>query len=89
MRVGSLKMTIFASFAHCVFRTFTYKATISRLVAFNDIEIDKRKITLNDYFALKFILGAASNGLPCSGFQTKLLGNFLICINLKSISDEG
>jgi len=30
MRVGSLKLTIFASFAHYIFRTFTYmyKATI-------------------------------------------------------------
>jgi len=32
-------------------------------------------MTLNDHFALKSVLGSASNGLVCSGFQTKLFGN--------------
>jgi len=32
-------------------------------------------MTLNGYFALKFVFGSAYNGLAYSGFQTKLFGN--------------
>jgi len=32
-------------------------------------------MTLHYYFALKYVLGSASNGLACSDFQTKLFGN--------------
>jgi len=31
-------------------------------------------MTLNGYFALKYVFGSASNDLAYSGFQTKLFG---------------
>ena len=33
------------------------------------------RMTLNGHFALKLCLGLVYNGMTCSGFQTKLLGN--------------
>ena len=32
-------------------------------------------MTLNGYFALKYVFNSAFNGLACSGFKTKLFGN--------------
>jgi len=37
-------------------------------------------MTFNDHFALKSVLVSASNGLACSGFQTKLFGNLQSCV---------
>ena len=72
MRVGWLKMEIFASFTRYIFQNFTSKATfimlyyVAHLWLFNDTQIG---MTLNGHFALKSVSGLVTNGLASPAFR--------------------
>jgi len=86
MKVGwskMAKMAIFASFAHYIFQSVIYMiqchnyyaVIYSRLGGFQWHWNRWPWMTSNGYFALKSVLGSASNGLAYSGFQTQLFEN--------------
>ena len=64
-------MAIFASFARCIFRTFTSKAAFIILCYVAPHQWYQNRwpwITLNGHFALKSVSGSATNGLASPAF---------------------